>query len=111
MNLKVTKLIYTEPTSADTEIKYALVDAKLENPDLLLLIPPNDDGAAQRRIFNLAKKILKEFKTSGKLTFFATPKNFTDKDTVSQYVNDMFPGLNTSLPEISTGFEFIVVRF
>lgn len=111
MNLLTTGLIYTEPPSADTEIKYALVDAKLKAPDLFLLIPPKEDAVTQKRIFNLAKKILRQFKLDGKVSFFVVPANFQKGDTVSQYVLDMFSELSYELPEIKSGYDFLLVRF
>lgn len=111
MNLIKVKLIYTDTTSSDTEIKYTLVSEKFNSPELLLILPPQDDRVSQKRIFTLAKRILKEFKDSGKISFFATPDNFTKRDTVSQYVFDMFPELRAELPEIKTGYDFLLVRY
>ena len=111
MNLLKTKLTYTEVASADTEIKFAVVDAKLKAPELFLLIPPENDAAVQKRVFNLAKKILKQFKADGRVSFFATPDNFKKVDTVCQYVYDMFPAVRDEIPEIETGYDFLLVRF
>ena len=111
MNLVKKNLIYTESASADTEIKYTLVDAMMKSPELLLLTPPQDDATTQKRIFNLAKKILRQFKLDGKIAYFAVPANFQKGDTVSQYVFDMFPELPSELPEIKSGYDFLLVRF
>lgn len=111
MNLIKANLIYTDTTSSDTEIKYALVSGKLDSSELLLILPPEDERGAQKRIFTLAKRILKDFKENGKIAFFATPANFSKRDTVSQYVFDMFPDLKTKLPEIKTGYDFLLVRY
>ena len=111
MNLSKVNLIYTDATSSDTEIKYTLVSNKFQSPDLLLLLPPAETLGTQKRVFALAKRILKDFKDKGKIAFFATPDNFSKNDTVSQYVFDMFPEFKEMLPEIKTGNDFLLVRY
>ena len=110
MNLVKVKLQYTDTDSADTEIKYSIVSSGLDGAELLLLIPPEDTAVIQKRIFSQAKRILKDMKQSGKIAYFATPDNFLKSDTVSQYVNAMFPRLKENLPEITTGFDFLLIN-
>ncbi len=110
MNLKIIKLQYTDADSADTEIKYSIVSAILEGGDVILLLPPSDTPAIRKKGFNQIRRIAKEFKELGKITFFATPDNFLRSDTVSKYVLAMFPELEEKLPEITDGCDFLLVR-
>ena len=112
MDITKVNLTYTDTASADTEIKYTLVNAGLNAPKLLLLIFPTAEGVgAQKRVFTLAKKIIKKFKDDGKVSFFLTPENVLKEDTVSKYAFDVFPLLKPQLPEIESGFEYTVVKF
>ena len=111
MNLIKIELKYTDTNSVDTEIKYSVVSARLENAELALLILPSDTPAVQKRIFAQAKRILKDFKNEGRISFYATPDNFTKKDTVSQYTFAMFPELDGNLPPIETGFDFVLIKY
>ncbi len=111
MNLVKIKLQYTDADSSDTEIKYSVIGSGLDGAELLLLMPPDDTAPIQRRVFSQAKRILKDLKQSGKITYFATPDNFLKSDTVAQYVYAMFPNIKESLPEISNSFDFLLVKY
>ena len=110
MKLIKIELQYTDENSADTEIKYSVISSMFENPELIILLMPNGADSVQRRIFMQAKRILKEFKSAGRISFFATPDNFIKGDTVSQYVFEMFPELSGELPKIKNGCDFLVIR-
>lgn len=110
MNLIKINLKYTDTDSADTEIKYAVVSSGFKGAELVLLGMPNETPAVQKRIFAQAKRILKEFRERGKITFLAAPDNFTKNDTVCQYVYDMYPVLREQLPDIKGGYEFLLFK-
>lgn len=110
MNLVKIKLNYTETDSADTEIKYAVVSTGIEEAELVLLIMPEETPAVQKRIFAQAKRILKQFKENGKISFMAAPDNFAKADTVCQYVYAMYPSLPPHIPNIVSGCEFLLFK-
>ena len=110
MNFKIINLQYSDIESADTVIKFSIVSAGIEKVDLLMLVPPCNLESTQKRIFAQIRRTLKDFKESGKITFFATPDNFLKSDTIAQYVFAMFPELKENLPEIKTGYDFIIVK-
>ena len=110
MNLVKIRLNYTDSDSADTEIKYAVVSTKIEDAELVMLIMPDEAPAVQKRIFAQAKRILKQFKEMGKVSFIAAPDNFLKSDTVSQYVQAMFPELISQIPSIASGCEFLLFK-
>ena len=93
----------------DTEIKFSIATARVENVELLRFDVKKDNDLFSK-IYNASIKVLKKMKNQGNIQFIATPKSFTDENAEAEFLINKYPDQIDSMPKCGDGEAYIFVK-
>lgn len=97
------------PVDIDTEIKFSIATARVENIELVRFDIRKDEEALSR-IYNACIKCLKKMKNQGNIQFIATRKSFVNSNAEAEFLINKYPDQVDNMPTYGDNEAYIFVK-
>ena len=109
MIFNIVDLVAERPTDLDTEIKFAIASARVDNIELLRF-DMNREADDFIKFYNYVLKILRKMKSSGHIQFMATPSAFSNSDREAEFLKNKYSDYLKEIPNCSDQSAYVFVK-
>ena len=109
MMCKIVNIQSDRPVDIDTEIKFSIATARVENIELVRFDIRKDEEALSR-IYNACIKCLKKMKNQGNIQFIATRKSFVNSNAEAEFLINKYPNQVDNMPTYGDNETYIFVK-
>ena len=109
MMCKVVNIQSDRPIDIDTEIKFSIATARVENIELIRFDIKRDEEALGR-VYNSGIKCLKKMKNQGNIQFIATRKSFANSNAEAEFLLNKYPDQIDNMPIYGDDETYIFVK-
>lgn len=109
MIFKTVEIESDRTIDVDTEIKFSIATARVEQIELLRFDVRKDSDLFSK-IYNASIKVLRKMKNQGNIQFIATPKSFTDENAEAEFLINKYPDQISNVTKYGDGEAYIFVK-